>query len=172
MSVKLVQYYFGNKAELLAASNRYVLERSATRLMDAVRGLGTDADPRAVVTAALRSFLPTDAEARDAMTLFYAFYAAQLTGSEPGRASAGDRGAGLQRLLAHHIARGQQAGTVPPHVNADHEATLLFLLLPSLASGAAAGDLTLHHAENLVDYAVRRIFQSPPRPPGPRSKPR
>src|SRR4051794_28492086 len=79
VSVRLVQYYFGTKADLLDAAHAYVLSNSGARLLTVIRQLPADSPPERVVREAMRSFLPTDSEARNAMILFYAFYAAQLT---------------------------------------------------------------------------------------------
>jgi TetR/AcrR family transcriptional regulator, transcriptional repressor of bet genes len=160
VSVRLVQYYFGTKADLLSAGTRYALERSAKRLLVSIEALGPEPAPRAVITAAMRSFLPTDADARDAMVLFYAFYAARLTNSDSATAEA-DSGGGLQRLFAQHLTRAQQEGLIPPDVDPDREAAILFLLLPSLASGAITGQVDLGRAEDIVDYAINRIFGPP-----------
>lgn len=163
VSIRLVQYYFGSKAGLLAAANRHVLGRSATRLLAAVEALGPDAPPREVVRAAMRSFLPTDTEAEEAMVLFYAFYAARLTSPEPSTTDPDDTGAGLQKLFAHHIALAKNEGTVPDDVDPEREAFLLFLLLPSLASGAVDRQISLERAEEIVEYALTRVF-GPKRP--------
>src|SRR4051812_3395056 len=78
-SVRPVQYYFRNKAELMAAAHELVAQRLGERVTRAVQALGPDAEPRAIVEAIARSFLPTDAEARECMQLFFAFYAVELT---------------------------------------------------------------------------------------------
>jgi TetR/AcrR family transcriptional repressor of bet genes len=157
VSVRLVQYYFGTKERLLDAAHDHVLSRSAERLRRAIRDLPAESPPAEVVGTAMRSFLPTDAAGREAMVLFYAFFAAQLTDDRAAGAEV-DRGNGLTRLLAHHIARGQRAGLVAADVDPDSEATILYLMLPSLASAVIAGGFGLDAGQALIDYAVDRVF--------------
>jgi TetR/AcrR family transcriptional repressor of bet genes len=158
VSVRLVQYYFGTKDGLLAAANLHTLDLSAERLVAAIGALAADADHRQVVRAVMRSFLPVDPDARAAIILFYAFYTARLAQPEGVIRDAHDYGGGLHRLLATHIAAGQADGSVPASVDADHEASLLFLVLPSIVSGSIAGTLRPDQAEELIDYAIDRVF--------------
>src|SRR4051794_40262713 len=69
-SVRPVQYYFRNKADLMAAAHALVAQRLTERVTRAVQELGPAAAPRPIVEAITRAFLPTDPEARECMQLF------------------------------------------------------------------------------------------------------
>src|SRR5438045_8665448 len=58
VSVRLVQYYFGGKDDLLLATQRHVAERSVERLRAWVAA--TDGTPRAWLRAFMGSFIPID----------------------------------------------------------------------------------------------------------------
>src|SRR4051794_4248198 len=64
VSVRLVQYYFGSKDELLLATQRAVAERASARTFAAVAGIDR---PRERLRAILRSFIPIDDESRENM---------------------------------------------------------------------------------------------------------
>src|SRR3954465_5001790 len=68
VSVRLVQYYFGTKDQLLLDTQRHVAERSVARIRR-LRGGGRD-DPQEIVRTIMRSFIPVDDESRDAMLMF------------------------------------------------------------------------------------------------------
>src|SRR3954465_12647219 len=64
VSVRLVQYYFGSKDELMLATQRPVAERATARLTAMIRS--TD-QPRTRLRKILRSFIPTDDLSRENM---------------------------------------------------------------------------------------------------------
>jgi AcrR family transcriptional regulator len=160
VSVSLVQYYFGTKADLLHAANRAIAEDMGARFMRRVRKLGLDADPEALVRAVVREFLPTDRQSREAMMLFYAFYTAQMT--DPALARRETRAApdGLMQFVARQIRRAQDAGTARADIDPDLEAAVLVAALPGLASNGVMNLYAKSQVSRTVDYAVNRIFTS------------
>src|SRR3954464_5357169 len=63
VSVRLVQYYFGAKDELLPATQRHVGAMSVARIRRLREG-GSD-EPREVLRTIMGSFVPVDDESRD-----------------------------------------------------------------------------------------------------------
>lgn len=161
VSVRLVQYYFGTKAELLHAAHRHVAERAAARMTRRLAGLGTDAGPRAVVHAVVNSFLPSDRQSREAMLLFFAFYTAQMTDPTLARAEASKVPRGLGGLIADQVRRAQSSGDAPVDLDAEREAAILTAAIPGLASGVLVTYLTASQAAAILDYAVDRLFLAP-----------
>jgi AcrR family transcriptional regulator len=164
VSVRLVQYYFGTKADLLHAANRYVAQRSAPRITGAVQALGRDPEPRAVVRALAEQFLARDDERRDAMVLFYAFFTAQLTDPRLARSSAAEVPQALVLAIARQIERAQESGDADASLDASKEALLFVSALPGIVAGAMVGYHTVADAEKLVDYAIDRAFGAPTPP--------
>jgi AcrR family transcriptional regulator len=158
VSVRLVQYYFGTKAELLHAANRYVAARAGARLTKRLART-KDREPREVVRALVREFLPTTEERRETMLLFFAFYSAQMTDPSLARGEGRNPPQGLATIVAHQIRRAQEAGEVRSDLAVDAEAMLLTVAVPSIVSGPLVGYTTLREASKLLDHAVDRIFE-------------
>jgi AcrR family transcriptional regulator len=157
VSVRLVQYYFGTKAALLAEANRRALGLMAGRILDRLGAIGEDAAPRDVVAGVLREFLPTDERSRRAMVLYYAFYTAQM--SDPSLRGVGRVPEALVTLLADQIRRAEATDTVAAGVHPELEATLLIAVVAGLSSGVLAGYSSLDESAAALDYAVDRIFR-------------
>jgi AcrR family transcriptional regulator len=164
VSVRLVQYYFGTKADLLHAANRYVAQRAGPRIRAAVEALGPDPEPRAAVRILAEQFLARDDERRDAMVLFYAFFTAQLTDPRLARSSAAQVPQALVVTIAKQLERAQERGDADASLDADKEALLLVSALPGIVAGAMVGYHREAEAEQLVDYAIDRMFGEPTRP--------
>jgi AcrR family transcriptional regulator len=158
VSVRLVQYYFGTKADLLHAANRHVVAQAGERVARCVARVGPTAPPRRIVRALVREFLPLDDERRETMVLFHVFYAAQMT--DPSLARGEGRGApdALAALVARQIRRGQETGEVSPDVDADLEAVVLTTALPNFASAPIVGYVSLREATRALDRTIDRIF--------------
>jgi TetR/AcrR family transcriptional regulator, transcriptional repressor of bet genes len=164
VSVRLVQYYFGTKADLLHAANRYVAQRAGPRITSAVAALGPDPEPRAVVRALAEQFLARDDERRDAMVLFYAFFTAQLTDARLARSSAAEVPQALVMTIARQIERARERGDVDGSLDAGKEALMFVSALPGIVAGAMVGYHSDAAAEQLVDYAIDRLFTVPTQP--------
>jgi AcrR family transcriptional regulator len=155
-SARPVQYYFADKAALLAASHARVTERQGALITESVAALGPSPTPREVARAVVRSFLPVDAERRASMIAYYAFYAAELTNPSvriPGAVGAPNA---MASVLATQIRR--HFGKREPPFHVDREAQLLVVAVPSIASGVIAGYLPFSEAEALLDHGVNRLF--------------
>jgi AcrR family transcriptional regulator len=160
VSVRLVQYYFGTKADLLHAANRRVAERATPRIVQRVRRLGPDAPPDKIVRTVVRSFLPRDDASRETMLLFYAFFTEQMTNPALARGEAADIAGSISTLVANQIRRAQDAGTASSDLDPELEAWFLVGALPNIAAGVIVHYLTLRQADKILTYAIDRIFGS------------
>ena len=86
VSVRLVQYYFGTKDQLLLAALGALADQAGERVLARLAALGPDPSPRAVIHTVLGQFLPADPPRRQAMLLFLAFQTASLTDPSLARA--------------------------------------------------------------------------------------
>src|SRR4029453_7046000 len=98
VSVALVQYYFGTKADLLLATQQQLASVVGARLRHRIEA--TPDDPRARGRAIFAAFVPQDDESRRAMLLFVAFYTASLTQAGLARPEAQDIPDPLAAILA------------------------------------------------------------------------
>ncbi|MEN3273057.1 MAG: hypothetical protein V7636_1818 [Actinomycetota bacterium] len=153
VSVRLVQYYFGSKDDLLLATQRHVAQRSIERLRAWIAK--SDGSPRSWLRAFMTSFIPTDDESRVAMLMYVALHTASLVDPQLARTEALEVPRGMRTAIAEQLRRGKlRAG-----VDADRESALLTALVPSLAQGVLDGMHTAEQAFTLIDYALDRAFR-------------
>jgi AcrR family transcriptional regulator len=161
VSVRLVQYYFGTKDQLLLAALGALAKDVAGRIATRLAALGDDPPPRMVVDAILGEFLPTDDASRQAMLLFIAFHTASLTDPSLARAEALKVPRDLIAVLAEQLRRGQRSGGTAADLDVDKEATVLVTVLTGMATSVLGGIHTVDEAAAILAYQLDRLF-----PPG------
>lgn len=150
VSVRLIQYYFGSKADLLLATQRQVAERSTARLLEEVGEAGTE--PAAILRAVLTSFIPVDEESREAMTMFVALHTASLLDPTLARPEASDVPSSLRQLIQKQL----EGARLKPGVDPAREAAVLTAMIPSLAQAVLDGSVSVRDATDTIDYAISR----------------
>lgn len=152
VSVRLVQYYFGAKDELLLATQRHVAARAVRRIEQRRAAFGDD--PKDTLRAILGSFIPVDDETRENMLVFVALHTASLV--DPGlvRDEALAVPRGLQDAIAAQLRRGRLRSGVDP----DLESAVLAGLVPSLAQSVLDGLRDAPSALAILDYALDRAL--------------
>jgi TetR/AcrR family transcriptional regulator, transcriptional repressor of bet genes len=152
ISVRLVQYYFGDKDGLLADTLAYVGRGVVDRIASALDATGRDS-PRKVIEAICEQFLPLDEARRRAMLVFIAFRTAALT--DPGLASSQELGLADSLVATFHE---QLRAATPSRPDEDlrSEAILLAAGLAGLANMILAGDVTPDAARGHLRYAIDR----------------
>ncbi len=110
VSVRLVQYYFHTKDELLLAALGYLAEDLGARVTSRIKELGSPPTPRDVVYGTLTAILPTDAESVRLTRTYAAFYSLVL--AEPHLTKHGTTYPDLlERLLGKQLRAACEAGT-------------------------------------------------------------
>jgi TetR/AcrR family transcriptional regulator, transcriptional repressor of bet genes len=153
VSVRLIQYYFGTKDQLLLSTQQHVAERATARLTQRVAA--TDGTPRAVLRAALTSFVPTDDESREATLMFVALHTASLLDPTLARREA----RAVPRALHAMVARQLRRARLPKHADPDMEASILVAAVPSIAQAVLDGAYTADDAIAVIDYALSRLLR-------------
>jgi AcrR family transcriptional regulator len=126
-SIGSIRYYFPNKDELIASALWRVGERIDERIRRRTAGGMSVADLRIAAV----ELLPLDALRREEALVLLAFMAQAAV--VPALADAAEDAARrLQEPLAARIAYAVQAGELAPHLDAEHEAARLRLLLDGL----------------------------------------
>jgi AcrR family transcriptional regulator len=151
VSVRLIQYYFGTKDELLLRTQRHVAERATDRIMRRVAR--TKSDPRSVLRAVLGSFIPSDEQSRADILLFVVLHTASLVDPVLARPEAHEVPNALHALVATQLKLADLG-----HVDVDMEAAALVAMTPSLAQGVLDGTHTARRARAILDYALTRTF--------------
>src|SRR5580700_7739307 len=118
VSLRLVQYYFGTKEELMLAAMQQLAAQFSDRALariEQTRRTPGPARPRDVIAAILTEGLPADAERRTFIALYTAYFALSLT--EPALAAAPlvrNSGAVIG-VVAAQLRAAQAAGDMPAH---------------------------------------------------------
>lgn len=158
VSLRLVQYYFRTKAELMHAALEHLERQSHQRWAARLAGLPSPASPRAFVEALLAEALPTDEPSR-AFHLVWTSYAV-LAMTDPELAGqpfveGPDR---LERQLADVLRRAQAEGELPAELDADSEAARLLALGHGLGTSVLVGQRTPAAAAEVLSYHLDGLF--------------
>ena len=154
VSVRLVQYYFGTKDQLLLDTQRRVAERSVVRIR---RLLDNAADtPRDLLRTIMRSFVPVDDESRDAMLMYIALFTASLLDPVLKRTEAAAVPGSMRHTFAEQLRRSRLRKGVDP----DQEALVLLVVVTGLSQGVLDGQITPHEAFTSIDYALDRAIRA------------
>jgi AcrR family transcriptional regulator len=153
VSVRLVQYYFGTKDQLLLATQRRVAERSIERIRR--HQAGADPTPRDRIRTIMRSFVPVDDESRDAMLVYIALFTASLLDPALKRKEAGEVPASMQHVFAQHL----RQALLSPEVEPDREALILLMIVTGVSQGVLDGQITAADAFATIDYALDRALR-------------
>lgn len=155
VSVRLVQYYFGDKDRLLADTLASVGGGAVERIKAALDAVDPDS-PRDVIATICEQFLPLDEQRRRTMLVFIAFRTAALT--DPNLASS--QSLGLADSLIDTF-RDQLRAATPARSDdeLESEAILLVAGLTGLANMILAGDATPAAARRHLQYAIDRAVR-------------
>ena len=164
VSVRLVQYYFGTKEELLLAGTQYLAARFAERALARARQLRDaraadgQAGPRDLIAAILPEGLPADEESRTFTVVYTAYLALSLTDPALAIAPLVKNSDAVINVVADQLRAGQAAGDVPAQLDADLEALGLTAMSAGLGTSVLAGRSSVEQAQAVIDYHLSRLF--------------
>jgi AcrR family transcriptional regulator len=165
VSLRLVQYYFGTKEELLLAAMQHLAARfaarAAARFKEAV-GSGGPANPRDVIAAILAEALPADDERRTFHVIYTAYLALSLTDPALAIAPLVKNSDTVIDVVAAQLRAAQAAGDTPTHLDPDLEAFSLMAMSAGLATSVLAGQSSTGQAQAVIDYHLDHLFASRP----------
>lgn len=167
VSLRLVQYYFGTKEELLVAAMQQLATRFAARAtarFRAAAGSAGPANPRDVIAAILIEALPADDERRTFGVVNTAYLALSLTDSTLATASLVKNSNAVIGVVAEQLRAARAAGDVPAHLDPDLEALTLMTMSAGLTMSVLAGQSSVEQAQAVIDYHLRRLFPGSPTP--------
>jgi AcrR family transcriptional regulator len=158
VSLRLVQYYFGTKEELLLAAMQQLAARYSERALARIRRAGSPASPRDIIAAILTEGLPADDERRTFTVLYTAYFALSLT--EPALAIAPlARNSGVViDVVAGQLRAAQAAGDAPACLDPDAEALGLLAMSAGLGTSVLSGQSSPERAQAVIDYHLDRLF--------------
>ncbi|MFD7594429.1 TetR/AcrR family transcriptional regulator [Kitasatospora sp. NPDC059812] len=182
VSVRLVQYYFDTKEQLLLAAltrlaarmgeriqervqqriqervQERVQEKTEARVRDRAGVAGPAASPRDIVEAVLLESVPTDEESRT-FHLVYTEYAV-LSITDPALAGQSFLSAPneMEDFLVGQLTAARQAGSTDPHMDARQEAVVLLAVSAGLGLSVLLGQRTADDAVAVLHYHLGRLF--------------
>jgi AcrR family transcriptional regulator len=161
VSLRLVQYYFGTKEELMLFAMHHLAARYAEQAMariKAARGSLSQARPRDVIAAILDEALPADEERRTFNVLYTAYFALSLTDPALSIGPLAKNSGAVTGVIADQLRAAQAAGSSPDHVDPDTEALSLMAMSAGLTTSVLAGHSSVEEAQALISYHLDRLF--------------
>jgi AcrR family transcriptional regulator len=161
VSLRLVQYYFGTKEELLLAAMQHLAARFSVRAVARFKeasGSGGPASPRDVIAAILAEALPADDERRTFYVVYTAYLALSLTDPALAIAPLVKNSDTVIDVVAAQLRAAQAAGHTPVHLDPDLEAFSLIAMSAGLATSVLGGQSSIQQAQAVIDYHLDRLF--------------
>jgi AcrR family transcriptional regulator len=165
VSVRLVQYYFGTKEELLLAAMQQLAaqfsERVLARIQQAKETAGASS-PRDVIAAILTEAIPDDDERRTFTLVYTAYLALSLTDPALAIRPLVRNSSIVIDVVAAQLRMAQSAGDMPGGLDPDLEAISLITMSAGLGTSVIGGQSSAGQALAVIDYHLRRLFPASP----------
>jgi AcrR family transcriptional regulator len=159
VSLRLVQYYFRTKDELLLGGLARLGEHLSARVEARIRAAGLPPTPRSIVYGTLTAILPTDEESRRITLTYTAYYALVLSDPDPDLTARGARYPDLvEALLAKQISKAQQDGDVTADADPHRVAAGLLAMTNGLGSSVLGGQRDGGAALAILTYHLDALF--------------
>jgi AcrR family transcriptional regulator len=166
VSLRLVQYYFGTKEELLLSAMQHLAAQFAERAQARINRLKeteSPASPRDVIAAILAEALPADDERRTFTVLYTSYFALSLTDPALAIAPLVRNSNAVIDVVAAHLRAAQAADGTPAHLDPDLEAFSLLAMSAGLGQSVLGGQSSVEQAQAVIDYHLDRLFPHPGR---------
>lgn len=160
VSVRLIQYYFGNKKQLLLDTHQALCAEAGNRLTQLWSALSPDTSPRAAISAVVAELLPLDATRRRDAVARTSFQAAALTGAPLVTDGTAAAPGAVAALFADQLQRAREDGQAPA-VDPAADAELLLAVVDGLAQGMLNGRHTTESAMKLAEHVLDLLLGNP-----------
>lgn len=161
VSLRLVQYYFETKAQLLLGALRQLERQSHQRWAARLATLPDPVSPRAFVEAFLDEALPSDEQSRVFHLVGTSYAVLAMTdpevAEEPFIAGVDD----LDRQLTDALTRAKADGQLPSALDVSTEAARLLALSHGLGTSVLIGQRSTETARSVLRYHLDQLFGQP-----------
>ncbi|WP_223777593.1 TetR/AcrR family transcriptional regulator [Streptomyces sp. 135] len=158
VSLRVVQYYFESKAELMHAALRYLEERSGARWAARLARLPSPTSTRTYVEALLAESLPTTEQSRDFRLVWTSYAVLAMTDPELAAKPFVEGPNRFERQLADVLGRAQAGGELAPGLDVSAEAARLLSLNHGLGTSVLVGQRTAEAALEVLGYHLDSVF--------------
>ncbi len=164
VSVRLVQYYFETKEQLLLHGLRRVGEQFGQRVASRLAATTAAPSGRDRIELVLLAILPLDEESRPVYLVYNQYFALTLT--DPSLAAQPYRGDpdALEAWLVEQLRVCQADGLLPPDAELADEAVALLALTVGLGNAILGGTKSARDARRVLARQLDRLLV-PPDPP-------
>ncbi|MGW4243435.1 TetR/AcrR family transcriptional regulator [Nocardia sp. NPDC004722] len=156
ISVRLIQYYFGTKRELMLATHQAVVADWGSGFAESLAMLGPDAPAREVIRAESLGLIPLDDAKFQDNLVFAAFHAANLTGDTVTSAEMMGAPKYLMTSFSEQLRRERSGESAM--VATELDAELIVLAVTGISQAVLAGGVTRERAVELLDHLLDRVF--------------
>jgi AcrR family transcriptional regulator len=157
-SVRLIQYYFGTKEQLLLYATQHLAVALAERAKARIAAVGPDAGPRAVIEAILAEALPDDEDSRVFNVIWTSYLALSLTDPALDMGPLARDSNVIIDVIAAQLRTAQDGGRMPPGLDTGLEATSLVALSAGLGTSVLVGDRDAAQAWAVIRYQLDRLL--------------
>ncbi|TSB20713.1 TetR/AcrR family transcriptional regulator [Streptomyces benahoarensis] len=168
ISLRLVQYYFQTKENLLFHGLQQLTEGFGERVAARVRAAGENPGPRAVVEALLMTSLPTDEESRAFHLVLTSYALLAVTDEALAAQPYLRRPDAAEDAVTGLLEQAREAELLAPDADTRTEAVALLAMAAGLGTSILAGQRTAESATAVLRHQLNRIFRtssaSSPRP--------
>lgn len=160
VSVRLVQYYFGTKDQLLADTLTEVGKDAVGRIQEAFESLGPDPSAKQRIGTIFEQFLPLDEPRRQAMLVFIAFRTAALTDSNLGSSDTLGLDTSLIDNIRDLLDEASALGKLRKGADSHQEAVVLVSAMTGIANGMLSGTFSEKEGRNSLEYVLELAIPS------------
>lgn len=158
VSLRLVQYYFQTKENLLFYGLQHLTERFTARVGARLAAVGPDPGPRATVEALLLASLPTDEEGRTFHLLYSSYSILSVTDEALAAQPFIDNPNAAEDAVAGLIGQAQESGSADRGVDARTEAISLLAMTATMGTSILVGQRGPESAIAVLRHHLDRIF--------------
>jgi AcrR family transcriptional regulator len=161
VSLRLVQYYFGTKEELMLAAMQHLAARFGARALariNRIKETENPVNPRDVIAAILAEGLPADDERRTFTVLYTAYFALSLTDPALAISPLVRNSNAVIDVVAAQLKAATAAGDTPADLDPDLEAFSLLAMSAGLGTSVLGGQSSPEQAQAVIDYHLDRLF--------------
>ncbi|MFD3554709.1 TetR/AcrR family transcriptional regulator [Streptomyces goshikiensis] len=161
VSLRLVQYYFQTKENLLFYGLQHLAAGLGARVAARLRAIGPNPGPRATVEALLMEALPTDGASREFHIVFTAYAALALTDEALAAQPFIENPNAAEDALTGLLRQAKDAGLTPPGTDPRTEAIGLLAMSAGLGTSVLVGQRTQESAAGVLRHHLDRLFPEP-----------
>ena len=158
VSLRLVQYYFGTKEELMLFAAQQLAAQYVQRAQARFRASGNPASPRDIIAAVLTEALPADDERRTFTVLYTEYFALSLSDPALAVAPLVSNSNAVIGVVAAQLRAAQAAGDTPARLDPELEALSLLAVSAGLGTSVLGGQSSPGQAQAVIDYHLDRLF--------------